>query len=250
MSKVTRKAINKAHAHKLYKQYIVKTDEEKECLKNKGSSLVASIKNGEVRNVDKASFQLTLAREAIANRPRRRNTSFEAEADGVKRYSANYKQKTKRSYPAGFNIHHIDFNRGNNAIENLVALPILLHEKYHRVVSKIESFAATNTENQTERVLRLLERNRYSPTLINGIYKNTLDIKDILIDGADFLTFQEVKRIESQYNELYDTVDQVVRWCNYKQFLLIENKDLIYDYRSFLLTYQEFIQDEDLTFCY
>jgi len=30
------------------------------------------------------------------------------------------------------NIHHIDINRNNNNLDNLVSIPIDLHKKYHR----------------------------------------------------------------------------------------------------------------------
>lgn len=33
--------------------------------------------------------------------------------------------------PRGFDVHHIDLNRLNNDILNLVALPTILHRKYH-----------------------------------------------------------------------------------------------------------------------
>lgn len=38
----------------------------------------------------------------------------------------------------GMTIHHIDKNRDNNHISNLVALPADLHEEYHRQEREIE----------------------------------------------------------------------------------------------------------------
>lgn len=47
----------------------------------------------------------------------------------------NYREKYKRYYNIQFGreyvIHHIDGNRDNNNIENLLLLPLGLHSKYH-----------------------------------------------------------------------------------------------------------------------
>lgn len=47
----------------------------------------------------------------------------------------NYREKYKRHYGIDFGkeyaIHHIDGNRENNEIENLLLLPMALHSKYH-----------------------------------------------------------------------------------------------------------------------
>lgn len=44
-----------------------------------------------------------------------------------------YEQKTGIKIPKGNHIHHIDHNRSNNEINNLVSIPKQLHIKYHRV---------------------------------------------------------------------------------------------------------------------
>lgn len=40
---------------------------------------------------------------------------------------------------AEFEIHHIDRNRENNDVHNLVLLPKKLHKEYHRIVSIIQN---------------------------------------------------------------------------------------------------------------
>ncbi len=40
-------------------------------------------------------------------------------------------QAIKTKLPKGFDVHHLDHNRENNDISNLVALPKELHKKYH-----------------------------------------------------------------------------------------------------------------------
>lgn len=46
-------------------------------------------------------------------------------------YRKFYEQQTGVKLPAGYDVHHIDFNRENNEIRNLVALPQQLHTLYH-----------------------------------------------------------------------------------------------------------------------
>ena len=51
----------------------------------------------------------------------------------------NYREKFKRHYGIDFSrkyvVHHIDFDRSNNDISNLLLLPNGLHAKYHMCVS-------------------------------------------------------------------------------------------------------------------
>lgn len=52
----------------------------------------------------------------------------------------NYRKKYKRKYGElrlGFEIHHIDGDRDNNDIENLVEIPPELHSRYHNSEYKI-----------------------------------------------------------------------------------------------------------------
>lgn len=38
-----------------------------------------------------------------------------------------------------FEVHHIDLDRGNNDIKNLILLPKKLHERYHELLPYIQS---------------------------------------------------------------------------------------------------------------
>lgn len=53
----------------------------------------------------------------------------------------NYRMKYKRHYGidfgADFVVHHIDFNRENNDISNLLLLPKWLHAKYHLIINAL-----------------------------------------------------------------------------------------------------------------
>ena len=48
-------------------------------------------------------------------------------------YRKYYEERTNKKIPKTFIIHHIDFDKNNNEIENLVALPNDKHLKYHKL---------------------------------------------------------------------------------------------------------------------
>jgi hypothetical protein len=50
-------------------------------------------------------------------------------------YRKFYEKETGSKIPDGFDIHHIDCDRSNNHILNLVALPKELYREYHRQIS-------------------------------------------------------------------------------------------------------------------
>ena len=41
-----------------------------------------------------------------------------------------------------FEVHHIDLDRGNNDIKNLILLPKKLHERYHELLPYVQSLIA------------------------------------------------------------------------------------------------------------
>lgn len=60
---------------------------------------------------------------------------------GRKRNQTNYRQYYKDYYGIEFGpdmvVHHIDFDRSNNNIDNLLLLPNTLHAKYHFALSML-----------------------------------------------------------------------------------------------------------------
>jgi hypothetical protein len=46
-----------------------------------------------------------------------------------------YEEQTGEPIPQGFHVHHLDFDRSNNDIDNLVAIPAKLHGQYHAVLN-------------------------------------------------------------------------------------------------------------------
>lgn len=53
----------------------------------------------------------------------------------------NYREKVEKKYGIKLNkkyeVHHIDLDRENNEIENLLILPAFLHNKYHTCLNEI-----------------------------------------------------------------------------------------------------------------
>lgn len=51
--------------------------------------------------------------------------------DELKNYRLKYKRYYGIEFDKSYEIHHIDFNKQNNDIDNLLLLPKELHNKYH-----------------------------------------------------------------------------------------------------------------------
>lgn len=47
-------------------------------------------------------------------------------------YRKFYQENTGVLIPKGYDVHHIDLNRDNNDISNLVAIPKKVHQLYHQ----------------------------------------------------------------------------------------------------------------------
>lgn len=52
-------------------------------------------------------------------------------------YRKFYKEYYGIDFGSGYDIHHIDFDRNNNDIENLIVLPHSLHSNYHICLQRI-----------------------------------------------------------------------------------------------------------------
>lgn len=103
-------------------------------------------------------------------------------------YRTFYEQKTKRKLPSGWDVHHIDFNRENNEIENLLAIPKHIHILYHKIHRQEACCFHVHTLD-------------LKPTYQNidlGFYRMHLD---------------SVKKIAA-------VLDSMFIYCQYKEFLL------------------------------
>lgn len=53
-------------------------------------------------------------------------------------YRTIFKNHYHLSFDSDIHIHHIDHNRQNNSIENLIALPAPLHRQYHTLMTDVD----------------------------------------------------------------------------------------------------------------
>lgn len=53
-------------------------------------------------------------------------------------YRKYYKKELGVNLTSDFHVHHIDLDKTNNDISNLVALPRVLHGKYHAAIMRIK----------------------------------------------------------------------------------------------------------------
>lgn len=63
---------------------------------------------------------------------------------------ADYRKKYADAYGITwdhkkFEVHHIDLNRNNNDLDNLVLLPVKLHRKLHATISSFRLFGSGKT---------------------------------------------------------------------------------------------------------
>ena len=106
-------------------------------------------------------------------------------------YRKKYEDYCNIKIPNGYEIHHIDFNRENNDIMNLVLLPKELHNEYH---TKLQRYRSLNYEINIE-----LKSSIENGLLINNYIKN-FDLKII--------------------EEFIDVWYECMKYINYRDYLL------------------------------
>ena len=101
-------------------------------------------------------------------------------------YRKQYKQHYNIEFDNSYDIHHIDFNKENNDIRNLLLLPKKLHLEYHSNLEKIDP-----------------------------LWKQGIVSINPKLEVATYAHLLETKR-------LLNTIDKCMEWVNYKQMLDIE----------------------------
>ena len=107
----------------------------------------------------------------------------------LKNYRLKYKRYYNIEFDSNFDIHHIDFNRNNNDINNLILLPKELHSKYHTLINEL-GHADKNGNLKVNIILNFCTLN-YSAKIMEELgkilqeintwllYKQQLDMKKI-----------------------------------------------------------------------
>lgn len=89
-------------------------------------------------------------------------TTLEHKENKIKDYRNFYKNYYKINFDNSFQIHHLDGNRNNNLITNLLLLPKTIHQKFHRyqnihVRFLISDKTETEIKNYKETVYKKFE---------------------------------------------------------------------------------------------
>lgn len=110
---------------------------------------------------------------------------------------------------AEFEIHHIDRNRENNDIRNLVLLPKKLHKEYHRIISIIQN----DFENGAD-IFKITNYDIYHAIE----YQKLFELKNEI---ANLYLFQSQIRMICNYLKINNYKDMVQRYYNgiYKKYL-------------------------------
>lgn len=80
----------------------------------------------------------------------------------MENYRKIYEKKCNIKIPKNYEIHHVDFNRENNNIRNLVMLPKEIHQEYHKAYEELNSFYIQ------KEIISIIDKGNG----INEIYKN------------------------------------------------------------------------------
>ena len=158
----------------------------------------------DIHNIAKHKFLIKNQNHTQSDRHRRERGFFISK---FMNYIKIYESHTRHAVPVGYEIHHIDHDRENNEIQNLVLLPDTLHRAYHNSKIKLE---------QWELNFLLKMRNDFV-TIGNTELKNFLEIldkcnafvrlRDCLINGENYIggfeSFLKANKVFEIYNEIY-----------------------------------------------
>jgi len=104
----------------------------------------------------------------------------------------NYRQIYNKHYgikiPKWYDIHHLDLNRSNNEIRNLLLIPKGLHARYHFLINTTESCGKNK-----------LEKTFYAEIIGNALNGNLYNLQNA--------------------QNLIETIIECNRWYDYKKYL-------------------------------
>lgn len=145
------------------------------------------------------------------------------------------------SIPQGYEIHHIDFNKNNNDISNLVAIPEWQHKKYHRCVdyirniSKIHSVIKNNPNSkrvisekhykelysQGFRAIKSFTDHGYQYLVMRNCVGDTIQIPcpyllDVIFEDVEIKKYSYEQLIEMGYKFVKEVFDGVAICYQFK----------------------------------
>jgi hypothetical protein len=126
-------------------------------------------------------------------------------------YRKFYEEKTGKKIPKDFDVHHIDLNRENNEIENLVAIPKHLHKKYHSLLCKIMPLGGIK-----------IDKTYFTPLLAGD--SEMQKYYKYYIHTVSMVEYQ-LKIINKYITEMDCVLNEITSWTNFKLLLLNELPD-------------------------
>lgn len=122
--------------------------------------------------------------------------------DKIINYRKFYSEITGIKVPKGFEVHHIDLNRENNQIENLVAIPIGLHAKYHLLLPYV-----SQEINLRRRLLSSVDTGHAYNGFIAEKIKEFTEVHQECIKWMDFRNY-----LLGEYHDLHDLYSTYVKF--------------------------------------
>ena len=102
-------------------------------------------------------------------------------------YRKFYEKQTLKKIPKDFDVHHLDLNRDNNDILNLVAIPKKLHIEYHISLSK-----APIDLKLTVNVLKPSRINETGGKFFDFILENLIKYSEFKYEIEKWIIFRDV----------------------------------------------------------
>lgn len=173
-----------------------------------------------------------------------------------KNYRKIYENKTGLKIPSNWHIHHIDGNKKNNRLNNLVALPKSLHCKYHshiNSIQEIKKYKLNLSMNYKVHYNSLNESIESVSNILEIIYisQNYIDLRDFLINLNKYRknkTKVNIRKLYYYFNYSYQMI--IIFENNYLKKI---NKKLKFiDHYNFIDSTKECINDliSKLSFVY
>ena len=117
----------------------------------------------------------------------------------MKDYRKYYVKETGKSIPEGYEVHHIDANRKNNKIDNLIALTRNVHKTVHADIG-------LQTKKTLQQLLELYSKTNKNFTnraLANWVFNRLKKIsvsEEILRKNQIHIYYQKIRKLVRYWN--------------------------------------------------
>lgn len=120
--------------------------------------------------------------------------------ENLKSYRYKYKKYYGIDFSKEYDIHHINFDRNNNEIDNLILLPKKLHNKYHSLCNML--FGETIGAEKKIDVSLGLYNVSHTADILEKFAKTLKEMKEWIIYKNDLETMKRIKEKDKWCLEL------------------------------------------------